>query len=204
MEVYMIANQVLVSSKPTVFSLLICCLVIVVVGLGNVIGQETKSVKKSVGSDVAFSTYTEIPGATEPCNQTECEWWNRLRQAGNDLQRKGSDKSKRKFILLFVEGMEKGYRIPFADRPSQLLVPTIPGQTPRGITPRNGKVELSVEVRADGSVGEINVVRGLRSDMDQLCIRAHRQNIYLPAVKNYTFVTEWQNATCSFWSRKGI
>jgi hypothetical protein len=50
----MITNQALVSSKPTVFSLLICCLVIVVVGLGNVIGQETKSVKKSVGSSMKF------------------------------------------------------------------------------------------------------------------------------------------------------
>lgn len=168
-------------------------------------------IKKKTGSGLEITTYTEIPEATEPCTPLECEWWKQMREAGNDLLRKGDDKTKKKYALLFkkyallfVEGIEKAYRIPLADRPAQALVSQGPAQSPRDIIPKNGKVELSVEVRADGSVGEIRVVKGLRSDMDQSCIQSQRQNIYLPAVRDRAFVTEWQKATCTFWSRKGI
>ena len=200
----MITNEVLVSSKPNITRLLIYLLLIVVVGVGNVKSQETRTVKKRAGSSVLLSTYKEIPGPTEPCTPSECEWWEQLRQAGNDLQLKGDKKSKKKYILLFVEGIEKNHRIPLGDRPSQILVPTIPVQYSRDLVPKNGKVELSIEVRPDGSVGEVKVVKGLRSDMDQRCIQAQRKNIYLPSVKDQSFVTEWQKTECSFWSRKGI
>lgn len=197
-------QEVLVSSKRIIISLVTCFLVIVMVGGGNVICQETKTLTKRTGSDLTIGTYKEIPEAAEPCTPAECEWWKQIREAGNNLLRKGDDKSKKKYVLLFVEGMEKTYRVPLADRPPQLLVSARPTQPAQDIRPKNGKVELSVEVRADGSVGEVKVVKGLRSDMDQHCIQPQRQSIFLPAVKNYAFVTEWQKAACTFWSRKGL
>lgn len=198
-------EEILVSSRRIVINLMICCLVIIVIGGSNVICQDTKTVKESFSpSYMEISTYKEIPVATDPCAPAQCEWWTQIREAGNNVLRKGDVKSQNKYILLFVEGWEKGYRIPLADRPSQLLVSSGPARSSRDIIPKNGKVELSVEVMADGSVGEVKVVKGLRSDMDQRCIRSQRQNIYLPAVKDHAFVTDRQKATCSFFSRKGV
>ncbi len=191
-------------SKRIVTNLAIYGLVVVAAGGGKVLCQESKTVKKSTGSSLVISTYKEIPEATEPCTPLECEWWKQMREAGNDLLRKGDDKTKKKYALLFVEGIEKAYRIPLADRPPQPLVTQRPATSPRDIIPKNGKVELSVEVRADGSLGEIKVVKGLRSDMDQSCVQSKRQSIYLPAVRDRVFATEWQEATCSFWSRRGV
>ncbi len=146
----------------------------------------------------------EIPEATEQCAPAECEWYKRFREAGNDLQHKATEKSKRKFVMLFVEGLEKFYRIPLKDRPPQMLFSVRPSPLNPGIRMKNGKVSLSIEYRADGSVGEVKVVESLRPDMDERCIQAARQNIFLPAVKDGAFVTEWQNGGCGFNSRNGI
>lgn len=170
----------------------------------TVICQDSKTVTKVSGSGVTINTYTEIPEAAEPCTPDECDWWKQLRQAGNNLLRKGDEKSKREFVTLFVVGLEKSYRVPVKDRPSLSLATVRPGQPRKGVIPRNGKVELSIEVRADGSVGDVKVIKSLRSDMDRLCIQPQGQSIFLPAVKDHAFVTEWQNASCSFWSQKGM
>src|SRR5687767_1061122 len=84
--------------------------------------QDTKTVKSTAGSGISVATYQEIPAATEPCSPVECEWWNRLRQAGNKLLRKGDQRSKSAYASLFLEGIEKSYRIPLKDRSALTLV----------------------------------------------------------------------------------
>src|SRR5947208_10526778 len=83
--------------------------------------QDTKTRRTTSGSSVSVFTYKEIPAATEPCTSEECDWWNRLREAGNKLMRKGDEKSRNVFASLFVEGITKSYSVPLADRPPQLL-----------------------------------------------------------------------------------
>jgi hypothetical protein len=144
-------------------------------------------------------SYKEIPAATEPCTSEECDWWSRLREAGNKLLRKGDHKSISAYASLFVEGIEKSLKVPLADRPSQVL---FFGQTVQ-ITKlpsnqRNGIVRLSVEHRADGSVGEIKVLSGLGTQVDERCIQAARSVVFLPAVKDRQFVTQWQPAEYKF------
>lgn len=197
-------QEVFVSSIRIMLSSVICCLVTAIIGVGNVICQETKTVRKDGGSVLAISIYKEIPEATEQCAPAECEWWKQFRDAGNDLQQKGNEKSNRKFVMLFVEGLEKSYRIPLKDRPPQVLFSVRPAPLNPGVRMKNGKVALSVEFRADGSVGEIKLVKGLRPDMDERCVQATRQIIFLPAVKDGVFVTEWQSGGCGFQSRNGI
>lgn len=87
----------------------------------NVSGQE-KTIKTTRGSTVLISSYTEIPEATEQCSQEEKQWWDSLRQAGNDLQRKMDKKSQTRFGVVFAEGFVKGYRVPLKDRPPQTLI----------------------------------------------------------------------------------
>ena len=167
---------------------------------GTVVCQETKTVTNVAGSTVSGRTYSLITEATEPCTPAECDWWKQVRLAANDLQKKGDDKSKRKFIELFVEGLEKSHHVPLSDRKAQGLAS---GSRPRtdGIASSqlNGTVELSVEIRYDASIGEIKVIKSLGREIDQRCTSHARQTIYLPAVNNRTFVTSWQNAKFEFF-----
>jgi TonB family protein len=51
----------------------------------------------------------------------------------------------------------------------------------------SGTVELSFEYRADVSVDDIQIIKGLRSDIDAAAIHATSQIVFLPAVKNGAF-----------------
>jgi hypothetical protein len=122
-----------------------------------------------------------------------------LREAGNKLLRKSDEKSRTGYALLFVEGVEKSYRVPLADRPSRILffgppvqIADLPSKQRKGI------VRLSVEHRADGSVGEVKILNGIGPDIDRRCIEAARGVIFLPAVKDRKFVTEWQTPQYKF------
>ena len=151
--------------------------------------------------------YNLIPEATEPCTPEECGWWDRLRSAGNELQKKGDEKSKKKFALLFAEGLQKAYRVPLKDRPPQVLAFGRSVYLPETIARLrsmniNGAAELSVEYRAEGSVGEVKVTKSLDNEFDKGAVQATRQDLFLPAVKNGTFVTEWQKLERRFSTRR--
>lgn len=179
-------------------------LFLLIVGLyvTNASAQDTKTRRTVVGSSVSVTSYEEIPAATEPCTSEECDWWNRLREAGNKLLRKGDQKSSRAYASLFVEGIEKSYKVPLADRPSKVLLlgPVQVADLPS--KQRNGIVRLSVEHRADGSVGEIKVLSGLGTQIDQRCIQAARNVIFLPAVRDRKFVTHWQTPEYKFFAAR--
>lgn len=163
-------------------------------------GQALKPRTTITGSrSVSVFSFKEIPAATEPCTSEECDWWNRLREAANNLLRKGDGKSRKVFASLFVEGIEKSYSVPLPDRPPQLLFDRPLQIADLPIKP-NGTVRLSVENRADGSVGEVKVVSGLGSPIDQRCIQAAMNVIFLPAVRDHKFVTEWHTAQYGFHS----
>src|SRR5437773_2190838 len=115
--------------------------------------QDSKTRTTIAGSVVSVFTYKEIPAATGPCSSEECDWWNRLREAGNKLLRKGDEKSRNVFASLFVEGIVKSYTVPLDDRPSQVLIDRPVKIADLPLKP-SGTVRLSVEYRADGSVGE--------------------------------------------------
>lgn len=170
------------------------------------IGQD-KSIKTYRGSTVLVSTYNEIPEATEQCSQEEKQWWDSLRKAGNDLQKKMDQKSQTKLAILFAEGLEKAYRIPLKDRPPQVLLPgkvvfpdlLVARARAKGL---KGTIELSIEYRADGSIGDVKIVKGLDKEMDGYAVRAARQNIFLPAIKDGAFVTDWRSGGLKFSTQR--
>jgi hypothetical protein len=178
-------------------SILVCCAFLLMTAHAS--AQDTKTRRTAAGSAVSVMSYKEIPAATEPCTSEECDWWNRLREAGNKLLRKGDQKSMSAYASLFVEGIAKSYKVPLADRPSQVLFFGQPVPPAKFLSQqRNGTVRLSVEHRADGSVGEIKVLSGLGTQVDQRCIQAARSVIFLPAVKDRQFVSEWQTPEYKF------
>jgi len=188
---------------PSVFqlfraSVLVCCAFFLMTAHAS--AQDTKTRRTAVGSSaVSIVTYKEIPAATEPCTSEECDWWKRMREAGNKLLGKPDQRSLSAYASLFVEGIEKSYKVPLADRPSQILFSRQPVLPPKPPTQqRNETVKLSVEYRADGSVGEIKVLSGPETQFAQRCIQAARNVIFLPAVKDRQFVTEWQTPEYKF------
>ena len=183
--------------KSLLVSSLICCAFLLMTAHAS--AQDTKTRRTKVGSSaVSVFNYTEIPAATEPCTSEECDWWNRLREAGNKLLGKADQESLSAYASLFVEGIEKSYKVPLADRPSQILFRRLPMQPKLRSQWRNGTVKLSVEYRADGSVGEITVLSGLGTPFDQSCIQAAGSVVFLPAVKDRQFVTEMQTPEYKF------
>lgn len=183
----------------SLFIVVLMCLFV-----GSVLAQEPATIKRTVGSTAVLKTFVEIPEATEECTPEECEWWERLRKAGNEVLQKGDKKSTRQFVLLLLEGMERSYRIPLEDRPPTTLHLPRPEPLAPGVRMRNGNIKLSVEFAAEGSIGGVRLVSGLRSDMDQRCIRSVQDAIFLPAVKDRRFVTEWREASCGFQSASGV
>jgi len=175
---------------------LVCCALLLMTALAS--AQDTKTRTTTAGSTVSVFTYKEIPEATEPCTPEECDWWNRLREAGNKLLRKGGGKSEKVFASLFVEGITNSYSVPLEDRPSQVLVDP-PVQIADLPLKPNGTVRLSVEYRADGSIGEVKTLSGL-GPVDRRCIQAAMSVIFLPPVRDHKFVTQRQKAEYKFYA----
>lgn len=161
---------------------------------------ESGAVRKTDSGFEVRTGFNDIPEATESCTSEESEWWNQIRKAGHDLLKKNNEKLRAKFLLLVYEGQQKAYRVPLKDRPHQLLVfgrEPIPHDIAlkRGIT---GTVVLSIEFRADASVGQVQAIKGLASGIDDDIVQATRQYVFLPAVKDRAFVAEWHNVKVNF------
>jgi TonB family protein len=167
-----------------------------------VVNTSRTTTRTAKGSTVEITTYNEVPEATEPCTAEESEWWKQLRAASNDLLKRGDDKSKRRFALLLYEGQQKAYHVPLKDRPPKVLARARVAHSELvGKKKINGTVALSIEYRADGSVGEVRLTEGVGFGMDENVIRAAKEALFLPAIKDGAFVTNWQNSEIEFSSQ---
>lgn len=175
-------------------------------GAGKVSPQEETTVTRN-GDTVEIRTYSKIPEATEPCTSEELQWWNQLRNAQDDLlvaHKRGNAKAiagaKEKFFVLLLEAPQKSYRVPLKDRPPLMLglvrQPNLPD-----IARKNqiaGIVVLSVEFRSDGSVGDVQIIKGLGFGITESVVHAVRDNVFLPAIKDGGFVGHWSEVKIEF------
>jgi TonB family protein len=190
-------------SRVVFNSLLVFSLLAIVPSARSGIFQSKTVVTTTSAKTVEVKTYKEIPEGTEPCTPEESEWWKQLRKASNDLQTKGDEKSKTRFALLLYEGQQKAYRIPVKDRPAQMLVGARVRHSEMVWTKKiNGTVVLSIEYRADGVVGDVRLIKGVGFGMDENVIQAKREALFLPAVRDGAFVTDWQKAEITFYARR--
>lgn len=182
-------------------SLLLYGLFTIVISGNNHFSQEPDVIRKNIGKNaLMLSRAVEISEASEDCTPVECQWWERLRQAGHNLQRKGDNKARRQFVLLLLEGIERSYRVPVKDQPPLVLLGSRPVLTPEQRQTANGEVAMLVEYGAEGSVGEIKLVEGKNKFLNKSCIDSARQSFFLPAIKDHSFVTEWGDGKCSFFA----
>ena len=142
----------------------------------------------------------EVPEATLPCSPDEAEWWQGLRKAAKAVQdTKGGKKEKEKFLRLLQEGQEKSYQPPIPDRGALVLSRLPPNYSEAARRKqKKGSIALVVELRADGFVGEVEVVQGLDRDLDENAIEAARRTVFLPRVKDRKFVGFMLPVTMSF------
>ena len=61
-----------------------------------------------------------------------------------------------------------------------------------------GMIVLSVEFRADGTIRVLKIVRGLGFGLDEQAVAAVQKIIFLPAIKDGTFVNMSSNIEYSF------
>lgn len=101
--------------------------------------------------------------------------------------------------MLLHEGQLTSYRIPLRDRPPLLLVSGHPRYTHLAEKHgTKGTVELSVEFQANGSVGDIQIISRLEDGLTESAIKATRQNVFLPAIRDRAFVADRRNAKATF------
>jgi TonB family protein len=93
------------------------------------------------------------------------------------------------YLSLLREGKEKGYRVPLPDNRVIVL-----HQAPARYTnaardaKAQGRIVLSIEFRADGTIKVLKIVRGLEFGLNEKAIAAVQKIIFLPEIKDGTFV----------------
>ena len=134
-------------------------------------------------------TNREIPAATPPYTPDEAKWWQDLREAAKAVEKtRGGKKESQKFLDVLQEGQEKPYQPPVPDTRPFILSKAPPSYNEQARRERiNGMVELSVELRADGYVGEVEIIKSLGHGLDEKAADAARRTIFLPAVKDRKF-----------------
>jgi TonB family protein len=146
----------------------------------------------------------EIPEATLPCTAYESRWWSDVRNAGAAVRSSmGGKKETKKFLRLLAEGQGKSFQPPIPDRGATLL-DQVPLQSTEESRKRNisGSLAMVVELRPDGTVGEVKIVQGLGYGLDEKAAEAARQMIFLPAVKDRKFVSFRMPMTMSVATRR--
>jgi TonB family protein len=153
-----------------------------------------------------------IPEATRPCAPEVAKWWQEVRAAAievwNSHQRTqlNADKEapRMKYAGLLREGQAKAYKPPVEDmaRPVVLYMGGPPAFSKQARENNiKGRINLQIQSLADGTVGEVKVISGLGYGLDEAAIKAVREMIFLPAVKDGEFTTAWTPVYLDFGSR---
>jgi TonB family protein len=93
------------------------------------------------------------------------------------------------YLGLLREGKEKGYRVPLPDN-RLIVLHRAPARYTNAAREANaqGEIALSVEFRADGTIKVLKIKRGLGFGLDEKAVAAVQKIIFLPQIKDGTFV----------------
>jgi TonB family protein len=159
-----------------------------------------------------------IPKATKPCSPDEAKWWEALRAAAEEAvaaherreQTLAASKPRRvseyermlskldadvtvareRYLGLLREGLLKSYRPPIPDSAPIILIRVTPQFTQEAKEKRiKGVSRLSITLRSDGFVSDIEIVKGLGAGLDEQAIEAAKQYLFLPMVKDGVFTS---------------
>ena len=168
----------------------------------NLAGQApTQTDKERAEQEALRATRSrEVPEATLPCTPEETKWWNDLRAASKAIRpARAAKKERDEFIRLIKEGIQDAYNVPVANRSATVLWREPPGYNEEARNKRiSGSVAMAIELRPDGTVGEVKIVQSLDRGLDEMAAAAARKIVFLPAVKDRKFVPIWIPMTMEF------
>ena len=206
------------ASRKLAESLFVLLLVSAVARAAIILPQRKADVRKSEASYVRKTEsgaevragFNDIPDATEPCTPEESDWWKKLRIAAHEVMKKNgqnSEPAKTRFYVLLYEGQQKSFRVPLKDRPHQVLAfGSEPMPHDKALKMQiTGNYVFSIEFRADASIGDVRMVKGANSLIAENIIKSTKQYVFLPAVKDRAFVSDFGEVRLSFsdkWTKK--
>lgn len=150
----------------------------------------------------------EIVDAQTRKNQTIMAWYqahpphfgigpprdNRLPKKELDKLEADITAAVEKYRHVLAEGRAKSYQAPIEDSAYPVVFYTSPPMYTEEARRNkiNGKVNMRAEFRSDGTIGEVKVISGLKDGLDEQAIKATRETLFLPGVKDGMFVTIWR------------
>jgi TonB family protein len=116
-----------------------------------------------------------------------------------DTLNEAIEAATRKYLGVLKDGRDKAYTPPILPRRFLVLYTARPNYTEQARRKKTGgNARLQVELRSDGTVGDVSVVSGLGDGLDENAIKAVRQTVFLPQIGKGGFETVSRPMDVSF------
>jgi len=149
---------------------------------------------KAAGQKKEMLKKKRVPQAYEPDDEDELLSENEREKMDAEITRTTGN-----YLDLLREGKEKGYRVPVPDN-RVIVLHGAPARYTNAArkAKEQGTIVLSIEFRADGTIRGLKIVRGLGFGLNEQAVAAVQKIIFLPEIKDGTFVKMSSNLEYSF------
>ena len=149
---------------------------------------------KAAGQKKEMLKKKRVPQAYEPDDEDELLSENEREKMDAEITRTTGN-----YLDLLREGKEKGYRVPVPDN-RVIVLHGAPARYTNAArkAKEQGTIVLSIEFRADGTIRVLKIVRGLGFGLNEQAVAAVQKIIFLPEIKDGTFVNMSSNLELSF------
>src|SRR4030095_16005972 len=149
---------------------------------------------KAAGQKEEMLKKKRVPGAYDPDDEDEL-----LSKEDREKMNAEITRTTGNYVGLLREGKEKGYRVPLLDNRVIILHKERPRYTNAARkAKKQAIITLTVEFRFDGTIKVLKIVRGLGFGLNVQAVAAVQKIIFLPQIKDGTFVNMSSNLEYSF------
>jgi len=149
---------------------------------------------KAAGQKKEWLKKKRVPQAYVPDDEDEL-----LSKKDREIMNAEITRTTGNYLGLLREGKEKGYRVPVPDN-RVIVLHGAPARYTNAArkAKEQGTIVLSIEFRADGTIRVLKIVRGLGFGLNEQAVAAVQKIIFLPEIKDGTFVKMSSNLEYSF------
>ena len=149
---------------------------------------------KAAGQKEEMLKKKRVPGAYVPDDEDEL-----LSKKDREIMNAEITRTTGNYLGLLREGKEKGYRVPVPDN-RVVLLHGAPARFTNAAreAKAQGEIILSIEFRADGTTKVLKIIRGLGFGLDEKAVEAVQKIIFLPEIKDMTFINMSQRLEFTF------
>jgi TonB family protein len=149
---------------------------------------------KAAGQKKEMLKKKRVPQAYVPDDEDELLSKKDLEKMNAEITRTTGN-----YLDLLREGKEKGYRVPLLNE-RMIVLHREPARYTNAAreAKEQGIITLTVEFRSDGTIKVLKIVRGLGFGLNVQAVAAVQKIIFLPQIKDGTFVNMSSNLEFSF------